>query len=184
MKYPIKAIPTVYGGVQFRSRLEAQWASFFDLAGWKWQYEPFDLDGWAPDFLIAGQTQTLVEVKPILMFPYDEDEMFGMVRRAAGKAIAHANKGDDYEVVVAGIGPFDSIHGHAWGMIVEPDECLDYAVCYRGIGDDRLDYAAGYGSYEYRIGGQYDGDHHLISCQGEPQIFWREAGNRVQWQPR
>ena len=35
----IKAIETRYGGHLFRSRLEARWAMFFDLAGIPWQYE-------------------------------------------------------------------------------------------------------------------------------------------------
>jgi hypothetical protein len=48
----IANIPTTYNGVQFRSRLEAKWAAFFDLLGWRWHYEPLDLDGWIPDFLI------------------------------------------------------------------------------------------------------------------------------------
>jgi hypothetical protein len=48
----IANIPTIYNGVQFRSRLEAKWAAFFDLLGWHWHYEPLDLDGWIPDFLI------------------------------------------------------------------------------------------------------------------------------------
>ena len=34
MNYTIKAIPTTYAGVRFRSRLEARWAAFFDLCGW------------------------------------------------------------------------------------------------------------------------------------------------------
>ncbi len=45
-------IPTKYNGVQFRSRLEATYAAFFDLVGWRWDYEPVDLDGWIPDFWI------------------------------------------------------------------------------------------------------------------------------------
>lgn len=67
MKYSIKAIPTKYGGVIFRSRLEARWAAFFDLVGWKWQYEPFDLDGWAPDFRLSFPSgrDALIEVKPV-----------------------------------------------------------------------------------------------------------------------
>lgn len=36
----MKAIPTTYRGTPFRSRLEAQWAEFFDVAGIAWQYEP------------------------------------------------------------------------------------------------------------------------------------------------
>ena len=60
-----KAIPTKYNGLQFRSRLEAQWAAFFDLLGWNWEYEPYDLDGYIPDFvLIFKHDNILVEVKP------------------------------------------------------------------------------------------------------------------------
>jgi hypothetical protein len=76
MNYNIKAHPTKYKGVMFRSRLEARWAAFFDLAGWSWEYEPIDLPGWSPDFRCTfhcghsecggrGSTHTLlVEVKP------------------------------------------------------------------------------------------------------------------------
>jgi len=64
MIYEIKAIPTTYAGVNFRSRLEARWAAFFDLCGWKWDYEPFDMEGWAPDFKIkVNDFIVLVEVK-------------------------------------------------------------------------------------------------------------------------
>ena len=49
---PPKPIPTVYKGVQMRSRLEATWAAFFDLMGWQWSYEPIDLDGWTPNFAL------------------------------------------------------------------------------------------------------------------------------------
>lgn len=77
--YRIKAHPTWYRGVLFRSRLEARWAAFFDLAGWKWEYEPFDLPGWSPDFWVSfpcGHSECpdshvlLVEVKPY--FSLDE----------------------------------------------------------------------------------------------------------------
>jgi hypothetical protein len=64
----IKAIPTVYNGVQFRSRLEAKWAVLFDLLSWKWEYEPIDLNGYIPDFLVtptAHNRPTLFEVKPV-----------------------------------------------------------------------------------------------------------------------
>lgn len=58
-------IPTKYGFINFRSRLEARWAAFFDILGWSWTYEPFDLPGWIPDFVIVGaHGSVLVEVKP------------------------------------------------------------------------------------------------------------------------
>jgi hypothetical protein len=35
----VAAIPTVYNGIQFRSRMEAQCAFLFDRLGWEWEYE-------------------------------------------------------------------------------------------------------------------------------------------------
>ncbi len=93
MIYTFKSHPTRYEGVLFRSRLESRWAAFFDLVGWAWEYEPFDLIGWTPDFLVIipcthsecyGSHSLLVEVKPhrtieefavhpCTKFPYGED---------------------------------------------------------------------------------------------------------------
>jgi len=68
----IKAIPTKYKGIQFRSRLEAKWAAFFDLMNWKWQYEPCDFNGWIPDFAIYGSKSVVyAEVKPTVVFLRD-----------------------------------------------------------------------------------------------------------------
>lgn len=62
------AIPTVYRGIRMRSRLEAKWAHMFDQFGWTWHYEPLDLAGWIPDFLVEGTPKpVLVEVKPIIL---------------------------------------------------------------------------------------------------------------------
>lgn len=66
----LAAIPTKYRGLAFRSRLEATWACFFDKAGIEdWKYEPLDLSGYIPDFIIRGGTQ-MVEVKPAVA-PHD-----------------------------------------------------------------------------------------------------------------
>ncbi len=69
MQYTIKAHETWYADVLFRSRLEATWAAFFDLAGWVWEYEPLDLPGWTPDFRLqitcrSSSRILLIEVKP------------------------------------------------------------------------------------------------------------------------
>jgi hypothetical protein len=76
--YTIAAIPTVYRGRRYRSRLEARWAAFFDLLGWRHEYEPFDLGKWSPDFLLHGiwrrhgaatePRPVLAEIKPITDF--------------------------------------------------------------------------------------------------------------------
>jgi hypothetical protein len=62
----IGAIETVYKGYNFRSRLEARWAVFFDDLSIKWLYEPegFEAYGYKylPDFYLP-EFKTWVEVK-------------------------------------------------------------------------------------------------------------------------
>jgi hypothetical protein len=73
----IQAIPTVYAGVHFRSRLEARVAALFDRAGMTWEYEPeaFHLApgvAYLPDFRLpptwshsdSDLSPVWVEVKP------------------------------------------------------------------------------------------------------------------------
>jgi hypothetical protein len=60
-----KGIPTVgVRGIQFRSRIEAHWAYIFEKMGWIWDYEPIDLYGYIPDFIIKfGDDEILIEIK-------------------------------------------------------------------------------------------------------------------------
>lgn len=64
----IQAKKTEYRGVCFRSRSEARLAVCFDAAGWRWEYEPKELDvnGWKPDFLVVRKNRRpiVVEYKP------------------------------------------------------------------------------------------------------------------------
>ena len=53
-KYGVGAIPTMFNGRQYRSRLEARWAAFMSLCGSKHEYEPLDLNGWIPDLRFGG----------------------------------------------------------------------------------------------------------------------------------
>jgi hypothetical protein len=79
-----RGIPTLYNGIQFRSRLEAKWAAMFDLLGWKYEYEPYDLPGWIPDFLLGN---TLVEIKPTTCFPADVAEEVEPLADADGREV-------------------------------------------------------------------------------------------------
>ena len=77
MATDIRAIPTYYKGINFRSRLEARWAIIFDRLGIDWHYETEGYDiqidegytiRYLPDFLLTGGTyncpkQLYVEVK-------------------------------------------------------------------------------------------------------------------------
>jgi hypothetical protein len=62
------SIPTTYRSTRFRSRLEARWACWFDLKqNVRWQYEPFDLKGYIPDFVLEcdGVAPIVAEIKPV-----------------------------------------------------------------------------------------------------------------------
>lgn len=190
----MKAIPTKFDGVDYRSRLEARWAAFFTLAGWKFEYEPFDCDGWIPDFLLMGTPRDiLVEVKPVTRF--DED--------VAAK-ISSAYPLDQGEVLLVGCTlPEDS---DSWvGQVNIGWLRHEQADCTDDLGEEREDYFGWWalapmghwidgkgrlgfcheeGSFRDRISGGYDG-----GCFGglyprderRPLVLWREAGNRTQW---
>lgn len=62
-------IPTIFRGIEYRSRLEARWAAMFHQLGWQYEYEPFDGNGYIPDFLVhdgnfLSDRALLIEVKP------------------------------------------------------------------------------------------------------------------------
>lgn len=105
MEYEIKSKPTVYNGTKFRSRLEARWACFFDLLGWRWQYEPFDLEGWTPDFLVHGRDGkfVLVEIKPFID---------GEILSEYQKKISKGAKGHNCIIL------FDGFEKSNWGGVI------------------------------------------------------------------
>ena len=69
MTTTINARPTLYKGIQMRSRLEADFAAFLDQSGAEWEYEPICFAGpdgqWLPDFCVL-QDEDLIyfEIKP------------------------------------------------------------------------------------------------------------------------
>jgi hypothetical protein len=59
--------PTLYRGIQMRSRIEARWAVVFDFLKFKWEYEPehYEIPGvgnYLPDYWLEGQ-DCWVEIK-------------------------------------------------------------------------------------------------------------------------
>jgi hypothetical protein len=66
----MKAIKTRYKGIEFRSKLEARWAVFFDHYGMRWEYEKqsFRLKNntaYCPDFYLP-ELSCYIEVKPLI----------------------------------------------------------------------------------------------------------------------
>jgi hypothetical protein len=191
-------IPTTHRRVNFRSRLEARWAVMFDLLGWPWEYEPIDLEGYIPDFVLPFPHPLLVEVKPA----FSEEEL----HEATGKIDASSWAG---EAVVLGARLFGRSPGGGSGIAI--GILREEWKTYIGLGDDRhfvsdhewVDASvagclAGHPSLSTEIGGwscrvcdgaSYRDYHHPNKgwYHGkEPDVhgLWAEAGNRVQWRPQ
>lgn len=171
----MKGIPTLYNGVQFRSRLEARWAAFFDYLDLRWEYEPFDLDGWIPDFMLSGKNNVLVEIKPITKFDeatankifrasrqteFRETDIFlgGCMVPALGSQ-HHIKLGWGHEGWSADRPRWDECHlvqipNSVWGLFIK---CGNAELLS--------------GTEDYIFTPQYH----------EVRDLWRRAGNDVQW---
>lgn len=185
------AIPTHFAHTNFRSRLEARWAALFDLIGWDWVYEPFDADGYIPDFLIPGARPLLVEVGPcITRADYEE------------KARKPAAAGLTQDVLVVGVAPMPT-----WSPYRTPVGLLaEHYPAHEGFttegnyvepaGLSAFEEASWHGcrkcravavhseifSYAGRPCGHADGDGYLGEViEQEFDYLWRSAGNEVQW---
>lgn len=168
LMYTIAAIPTRYAGVNFRSRLEARWAAFFDLAGWKWEYEPAspEFDFWIPDFRLTPQLN--------IRQKRDRNEV-----RITRVDVYCEVKPIDFEADLSRenrMGPYKKalLHSHkVWVLCLgrAPFACSSVGILGEQPPDEN---------------GEQDPDHcddvwgtvHLLSAAED---FWREAGNAVQW---
>ena len=87
MTMDIAARPTLYKGIQMRSRLEADYAAVLDSEGEQWEYEPTCFAGpdgqWLPDFRV--RKQTYIEVKSAhLLSAADGEESIDVYTRIDG----------------------------------------------------------------------------------------------------
>ena len=158
----IAAIPTKYEGVQFRSRLEARWAAFFDLNEWEWQYEPTDFDGWTPDFLVRAKLGRRPSLADDGWLPESTLDVYAEVKPVTdprlsdpiyAKAVNHSR---EMWVVLLGGAPMDG----SIGYLLEPVKTSEPWSYVHSI-------LAGYRPNFPEWADQIS--------------FWREAGNRVQW---
>lgn len=155
MDSPINPIPTEYRGHRFRSRLEAKWACFFDNCGWPWEYEPVDLKGYIPDFILTFKEPILAEVKPVLVYEQFKDH-WPKVKES----------GWDKEVLFLGARIFEHVNGFATiGQSIERDS---FGTWYAGCAILELCRKCKWTSfyndthtYRCRANQCYDGDHYL-----------------------
>lgn len=175
-EYTITARPTIYRGLEFRSRIEATWAAFFDVCGWGWQYEPFDMSGWVPDFLLHFEKPTLVEVKPT----FDQcAESISLLRASF--------KDPKVELLVLGSGIRNGeLKGFAIGWIsewVETEHAFALSPIYVCGGCHKPTITHSEQSFRCRLSGCYDGDHYL-SGGGDFPALWNQACNATKFKPR
>ncbi len=171
------SIPTTYRGINFRSRLEAKYAAIFDQLGWTWEYEPVDLKGWIPDFVIKGRKPIYVEIKPV----WDHDE----VERVGSEIVTALNlRSEDAkaEALICGAHlPENNFGVPALGWLWDSwDNSWSPSHVFKLEGGGH-DICSDVGSYGGRITGIHDGDHHLHLGAADLRSMWVEAGNIVQW---
>lgn len=170
-------IPTTYRGITFRSRLEATWACFFDLVNWSWEYEPIDLDGYIPDFVVQGAAPLLVEVKPA-----------STVEGLSIFAEKIERSGWHGEALIVGTGPFDREASPRIGLLAEridlPWELgweWSPARAFTCTNCGHLSVLAEDGSWRCRMCGIGDGNGHIGPADDVVEREWAMAKNRVQW---
>ena len=191
MEYNIKAKPTMYNGRQYRSRLEVKWAVFFDLIGWTCEYEPFDLGGWSPDFLIKTEPKMadiLVEVKPITEF--NENVAKKMESNTWGRGLSHSllllgcspissELSPNHRICIGWISPIFSETKRTERAPEWYGALLEY---HKSNG---FDFTREFGDFNSYMNLSYDSIpcKEMILCTRDSIMnYWNESCNRVQWQ--
>ena len=174
MNYTIAPIATVYRGVSYRSRLEAKWAAFMDRIGWCYDYEPFDLGDWSPDFLIriASGQEFLAEVKPITEFDAAASEKMAKAAKEARVSgaiwlLASAPRSNGDHLSLGWQGTMPPIQGSR-----EADE--KYACRLLRFYEKNDGQSAG-PAFWYPLN---------LSQSIDPLQLWSDGCNEVQWHPR
>lgn len=204
------AITTLFDGIEFRSRLEARWASFFRRIGWEFTYEPFDGDGYIPDFLIHGDDPLLVEVKPAVT----EADYNAPVTKAEKGLVRHW----DHDILIVGASPlatcleeyqlwpgfdtagllgqfdtFDKGVGWWWApaLWAECPNCHNVAVMHSEAGYNGRPHGCYNGGHGLEVVG-YDHWHRVEKCTRPIKAdtgvtingAWASACNDVKWHGR
>lgn len=178
-------IPTVFRGIEYRSRLEARWAALFTQLSWEFTYEPIDGNGYIPDFVVYGEQPVMVEVKPAVTL----DEY----RAPIAKAESGLEGRWDHDILIVGTRPYiPALGGWERGAGLLGERACDISEWAWDVGSwFRCRECGNHGifhntmSFTGRPCGHYDGDGHL----GQPhadllETMWAIANNAVKWEGR
>lgn len=171
-------ISTLYRGRIYKSRLEARWAAFFDLLGWRHEYEPFDGYGWIPDFVIMGNAKdVLVEVKPISKF---NQGAFDKMQRGATDWM-DAEWDGARELLL--VGHSIELYGNSEMITLGWLGSGEHAIL--GLWGHKFGFCSDTQSFRDRITGIETDGSWGYGMQRPYEILdhWAWAGNAVQWTP-
>ena len=175
-------IRTEYGGVEFRSRLEARWAAMFDGLHWRWSYEPMDLSGYVPDFAIHfRRAPLLVEVKPCLEYSELEEN--------ARKICLSGWRGDFMVVGARLFNPDGDRSRRSFGLLGLWDlesadgwQPADHAAAIRCYKCERLSFKHASAEWFCVACGACNPRAHFEDAEVvDIDRRWVQAGNAVQW---
>ena len=187
----IPAITTKMNGRMYRSLLEAKWATFFHGCGWNFEYEPFETNGWIPDFLIRGKENLLVEIKPFTKL----EEFSSQIKKIEKGLWGHPYW--DVELLLIGVSPYIGQHDSSnIGWLLEnpyetefcgaeikdihPAERKIQSGAALVINEGKMGIASDLMSYRDRITGFYEGNLNSPPFHKVMEI-WNECCNKVQW---
>lgn len=170
--------PTWFNGVRFRSRLEAKWAAFFEMQGWRWEYEPMELGGYLPDFVVHPGQYTpcvAVEVKPLRWDGSEHD-----LRHLD---LAHAKMaGHDWDCEILIVG--SAVLPGRLGLVRDDQSRLwCEAVPFRCLDCGHSTFMADDGSWACRANGCYDGKRYVDTRGWDAVGDFSRASSLVQWRP-
>jgi hypothetical protein len=174
----------LYNGIVYRSRQEAKYAAFWELLGWKFTYEPFEGNGYIPDFLIDGDNPLLVEVKTAHTKEQYEREVPKIVKGLKNRW--------EHDFLIVGFNPIAQWQSPAWedglcaGLLSDKawGSEVDDGIWFRCKECGGVGVYHSTGHYGGRPCGHSDGDHHLGHLDEDfIRDGWARATNVTQWRP-
>jgi hypothetical protein len=174
-------IPTTIDGTTYRSRVEARWAVLLgELYPGHVEYEPFDADGYIPDFAIVGDHPLLIEVKAHLSIA----ELAGHTDRLDQALDGHW----DHDVMIVGGTPFlADIHISVAGLMrqtVEGEHMWAPAIWMTCTLCNRPGWHHETGEWACHPCGHHDGDHHIAPTDRRLIAgLWTHARETTRWTP-
>ena len=184
----MKSIPTTFAGVRMRSRLEARWAAFFSACGWRWTYEPFDSDGWTPDFTLHMPTGDIyVEVKPTLtkrVISVFQEVAVPLVQSVGAKALIVGSgplMGHRGDGALIGFGVDCSGDHSLWDTACESDDIVIGTCGGGGCRGGVIGMSTQSMSWTCWVCGSYDGNPAADAQEAGIDVKWANACNRTQW---